>query len=54
MLTRAKRGLVVVGHMTTLEECPIWKDWLSYMKENNLILTSSEPGEAKDRNRTDP
>ncbi len=47
MLTRAKRGLVIVGHMTTLEHCQIWRDWLSYMKNNNLILSNTASGEGE-------
>jgi len=28
LLTRAKRGLLVVGHSTTLETSDIWKNWI--------------------------
>jgi regulator of nonsense transcripts 1 len=36
-LTRAKRGLIVVGNSKTLESDKHWAIWLAYMRENNLI-----------------
>ena len=45
MLTRAKRGLIVVGHRDTLEKenCELWNQWVKHIKENNLI-TDCGPG----------
>jgi DNA polymerase III delta prime subunit len=38
MLTRAKRGLIIVGHMKTLQQDEIvWKEWLRWAKESGLV-----------------
>jgi hypothetical protein len=38
MLTRARRGLIVVGHIPTLRREPtVWGPWLSWAGENGLI-----------------
>ena len=39
MLTRAKRGLIVIGHGRTLrhEKCELWSQWMKHVTENNLI-----------------
>ena len=38
MLTRAKRGLIIVGHMKTLQQDEIvWKGWLKWARESGLI-----------------
>ena len=29
LLTRAKRGLIVLGHQKTLETCDLWDEWIS-------------------------
>ena len=37
MLTRAKRGLIIVGHMKTLQQDEIvWKGWLKWARESGL------------------
>jgi hypothetical protein len=38
MLTRARRGLIIVGHLRTLRGEPeVWGPWLSWAGENGLI-----------------
>jgi len=37
-LTRAKRGLIVVGNLETLIHDPNWKDWVQWCKTNKVIL----------------
>ena len=38
MLTRAKRGLIIVGNMKTLQQDEIvWKGWLKWARESGLI-----------------
>ena len=38
MLTRAKRGLIIVGNMKTLQQDEIvWKSWLKWARESGLI-----------------
>jgi len=34
-LTRARRGLVIVGHAATLETSPDWKSWLDHVRLHN-------------------
>jgi superfamily I DNA and/or RNA helicase len=40
MLTRAKRGVVLVGNMQTLENDRYWYEWIRWAKENNLIINN--------------
>ena len=37
-LTRARRGLIVLGNSTTLEGNPLWKKWLSWVVEEGLTI----------------
>ena len=38
MLTRARRGLIVVGHHSTLRRDPtVWGPWLAWASENGLV-----------------
>lgn len=36
-VTRAKRGLVVLGHPTTLRHDPTWRSYLDWVDEHNLF-----------------
>ena len=36
-LTRAKRGLIVVGDDRTLRNDPTWASWLDWVSESNLM-----------------
>lgn len=36
-LTRARRGLIVVGHPNTLQHDSTWKSWLEWVDERNLF-----------------
>ncbi len=36
-LTRAKRGLVVIGHLTTLKHDPTWNSWLDWVEERGCL-----------------
>ncbi len=35
-LTRAKRGLIVLGNRKTLKASPIWADWLAWVHKHGL------------------
>jgi regulator of nonsense transcripts 1 len=37
-LTRAKRGLVVVGDERTLRADPVWRSWLSWVEGRGLVV----------------
>jgi superfamily I DNA and/or RNA helicase len=37
-LTRAQRGLVVIGDPNTLKSNQVWSSWLEFVKENNLTV----------------
>ncbi|CAK0799729.1 unnamed protein product, partial [Prorocentrum cordatum] len=37
-LTRAQRGLVVVGNPSTLENDKTWRSWLEFVRSNKLTL----------------
>ena len=45
MLTRAKRGLIVIGRGDTLrhEKCDLWNQWMRHVTENNLIIDFRSP-----------
>ena len=36
-LTRAKRGLIVIGHLSTLRQEPTWKSWLDWVEERGCL-----------------
>jgi superfamily I DNA and/or RNA helicase len=38
MMTRAKKALIVVGNRRTLESDQLWKAWIDWCEENNLIV----------------
>ena len=38
MLTRAKRGLIVIGNKTCMEKNVIWKRWINFVEKNDLIF----------------
>lgn len=37
-LTRARRGLIVIGSRKTLSASPIWKKWLAWVDAQHLAL----------------
>jgi len=37
LLTRARRGLVVVGNRDTLESNELWKSWIEYADQHEMI-----------------
>eukprot|EP00928_Gymnodinium_smaydae_P060911 TRINITY_DN4482_c0_g1_i1.p1 TRINITY_DN4482_c0_g1~~TRINITY_DN4482_c0_g1_i1.p1 ORF type:complete len:1251 (-),score=302.29 TRINITY_DN4482_c0_g1_i1:146-3898(-) len=37
LLTRARRGLIVVGHQATLLRDPCWRDWVQHVTSRNLV-----------------
>lgn len=37
-LTRAKRGLVVVGDARTLRNDPVWSSWLSWARKHGAFV----------------
>jgi len=38
LLTRARRGLVVVGNRDTLASDELWKSWIDYVDHHKLIV----------------
>lgn len=38
-MTRAKHALIVVGHQATLQNDPIWKTWLEWIRINEMKST---------------
>merc|ERR1711920_382894 len=38
MITRARRGLIVVGNTETLCGDPVWRRWLSWAADAGLII----------------
>jgi superfamily I DNA and/or RNA helicase len=38
MITRAKRGLIVIGNLNLLSRDPIWKSFISWCQDHNVIL----------------
>lgn len=36
LLTRARRGMIVIGNKKTLEKCDLWKRWIEWVEENKL------------------
>lgn len=41
-LTRARRGLVVVGDQRTLAADPTWRDWLAWVKSVGAVVVEPE------------
>lgn len=38
MLTRAKRGLIVIGNTNLLKVDTNWNKWITFMEEQSLII----------------
>lgn len=36
LLTRARRGMIVIGNKQTLEKSDLWKKWIQWVEENKL------------------
>lgn len=41
-ITRARRGLVVVGHPQTLQHDPTWCAWLQWARAEGVVMHESE------------
>jgi len=41
-LTRARRGLIVVGNKNTLQHSKPWNEWLQFIKARGLSLDSKD------------
>ena len=37
-ITRAKRGLVLVGDEQTLSAAPVWRDYLRYLRKQGCVI----------------
>ena len=37
-ITRAKRGLVLVGDEQTLSSAPVWRDYLRFLRKKGCVL----------------
>jgi len=44
MLTRAKRGLIVIGSRSTLNSDPLWKEWLLWATARGAIMGEGAKG----------
>jgi superfamily I DNA and/or RNA helicase len=42
MLTRARRGLIVVGNKSTLLNNPIWRKWIEWCEEHKVIVDETD------------
>merc|ERR1712188_223388 len=42
MITRARRGLIVIGNTDTLRSDPTWGKWLDWADEQGLIMRKPE------------
>lgn len=42
MLTRAKRGLIIIGNSKTLVNNEHWESWITWVKENNVFVDSQD------------
>lgn len=40
LLTRAKRGLIVIGSRLTLGTDALWCDWMNHMEERGLLVNT--------------
>lgn len=36
LLTRARRGMIVIGNKQTLQACDLWRKWIEWVEENKL------------------
>ena len=36
LLTRARRGMIVIGNKKTLGKCDLWNKWIAWVEENKL------------------
>lgn len=43
-ITRAKRGLVVVGDPATLAADPLWARWLAWARHNGCVMATAGEG----------
>jgi len=43
MITRARRGLIVLGNFDTLRNDPTWEKWLSWATESGLVIGGGNP-----------
>ena len=44
LLTRARRGMIVIGNKATLQKCDLWKKWIEWVEENNLARDCNQDG----------
>lgn len=45
MLTRAKSLLIIIGHIETLEQNRLWKELISYYRQNHSVIYGLSPFE---------
>lgn len=38
MITRARRGLIIIGNMDTLRRDPTWSRWLEWASESGYVM----------------
>ena len=36
LLTRARRGMIVIGNKQTLQACDLWRKWIEWVEKNKL------------------
>eukprot|EP00931_Biecheleriopsis_adriatica_P020225 TRINITY_DN13584_c0_g2_i1.p1 TRINITY_DN13584_c0_g2~~TRINITY_DN13584_c0_g2_i1.p1 ORF type:complete len:1432 (+),score=359.38 TRINITY_DN13584_c0_g2_i1:181-4296(+) len=44
MITRARRGLIIIGNTDTLSGDPTWSRWLTWAKDNGLVVSGGRGG----------
>lgn len=50
MITRARRGLIVLGNFDTLRNDPTWEKWLNWASENGLVIRGDQRSQWGDKN----
>ncbi|XP_071941571.1 regulator of nonsense transcripts 1 homolog [Antedon mediterranea] len=42
LLTRARRGLIIVGNASTLRSSALWSHWINWVKEMNAMVSEAD------------
>lgn len=47
LLTRARRGMIVIGNKRTLGKCALWSKWIDWVEENELVRDCTQEDAGK-------